>query len=120
MSEPAPLDRWSADLEPMLRRYLSATPVPVADHSALLMGVALALAPHGQVTPAQALAVLVDGLGKWLSAHRRLPASMPPLHRGAMPSTALEPLPLQELWRTRHGSPQPEIGASSTPSQERP
>ena len=64
MSEPAPFDRWSADLESVLRRYLSATPVPPADHSALLMDVAQALAPHANATPAQALAVLVEGVGE--------------------------------------------------------
>ncbi|GEM_PF-3087032 len=120
MSEPAPFDRWSVDLESVLRRYLSATPVPPADHSALLMGVALALAPHANATPAQALAVLVDGVGEWLSVHRRAPLSMPPIHRGAMLSPSLEPLPLRELWRTRHGLPQPEAAPPSAPSREAP
>lgn len=120
MSEPAPFDRWSADLDSVLRRYLSATPVPVADHSALLMGVALALAPHAAATPAQALAVLIDGVSEWLSAHRRAPASMPPIHRGAMLSPSLEPLPLRELWRTRHGRLQPPAVTPPAPSREVP
>lgn len=120
MSAPAPFDCWSADLESVLRRYLSATPVPPADHSALLMGVALALAPHTNPTPAQALAVLVDGVGEWLCVHGRIPVSMPPIHRGAMPSLSLEPLPLRELWRTRHGLRQPEAAPPPAPSWEAP
>ncbi len=120
MSAPAPFDHWSADLEPVLRRYLAATPVPPAEHSALLVGVALALAPHANPRPAQALGILVDGVGEWLCTHGRAPASMPPIHRGAMLSPSLEPLPLRELWRTRHGLHQPEPAPLSTPSREAP
>jgi hypothetical protein len=113
VSEPASFDRWSADLESVLRRYLSATPVPVADHSALLMGVALALPLHGAITSAQALAILVDGVGEWLNAHHRAPQSMPPIHRGPMLSPSLEPLPLKTLWQTRHGLPHPDAAGRS-------
>jgi len=120
VSELAPFDRWSADLEPKLRRYLSATPVPVADHAALLMGVALALPRHESITLAQALAILIEGVGDWLNAHHRAPQSMPPIHRGHMLSPSLEPLPLKTLWQTRRGLTQPEIAAAPIPRRETP
>ncbi|MES1993100.1 MAG: hypothetical protein V4457_05735 [Pseudomonadota bacterium] len=118
MSEPAPFDRWSADLESVLRRYLLATPIPEADHSALLMGVALALAPRGATTLAQALAILVEGVGDWLNVHHRAPQSMPPIHRGPMLSPSLEPLPLKTLWQTRHGLPHQDPGGRSGAGRE--
>ena len=115
MSEPAPVERWSPNLEALLRRYLCATPVPASEHAGLLLGVALAFPRAASPDPEQALAVLIDGVKNWLDAHHRIPAAMPPSHRGPMRSPSLKPQTWKVLW-THRPATHPEDMPSAIPA----
>ena len=101
MSEPAPVECWPPNLEASLRRYLAATPVPTSEHAGLLLGVALAFPRGASPDPEKALAVLIEGVKNWLDAHHRMPAAMPPIHRGPMRSPSLKPQAWKILWTSR-------------------
>lgn len=99
MSEPLRFEHWSPMLEAVLRRYLTATSVPVSEHAGLLTGVALTLSAQAAPGSDTALALLVQAVQGWLAAHHRVPTDMPAIHRGAMLSPSLEPLPWGALLR---------------------
>lgn len=99
MSEPLRFEHWSPMLEAVLRRYLTATSVPASEHAGLLTGVALTLGAQAAPGSDTALALLVQAVQGWLAAHHRVPTDMPAIHRGAMLSPSLEPLPWGALLR---------------------
>ena len=103
MSEPLRFEHWSPTIEAALRRYLAATSVPVSEHAALLIGVALALGSQSARGDEAALPLLIQAVQGWLAAHHRVPIDMPAIHRGAMLSPSLEPLPWGAL--LRHATP---------------
>jgi len=99
VSEPLRFEHWSPMLEAVLRRYLAATSVPASEHAGLLTGVALTLGAQAAPGSDTALALLVQAVQEWLAAHHRVPSDMPAIHRGAMLSPSLEPLPWGALVR---------------------
>ncbi|MFZ5533079.1 MAG: hypothetical protein ACOY5H_06040 [Pseudomonadota bacterium] len=103
MSEPLRFERWSPMLEAVLRRYLMATSVPASEHAGLLTGVALTLGAQAAPGSEAALPLLVQAVQGWLAAHHRVPTDMPAIHRGAMLSPSLKPLPWGAL--LRHATP---------------
>jgi hypothetical protein len=121
VSEPVRFEPWSPTLEAGLRRYLMATSVPPCEHAGLLTGVAVALGSRAAAGPDAALPLLIRAVQAWLAAHHRVPIDMPAIHRGAMLSPSLEPLPWGALWReAAHGREETTAATTDATIRNRP